>query len=459
MASNLNTSDHPVISVIMPVYNAELYVKEAIDSILNQTFDNFEFIIIDDGSTDESLALIQAYKDPRIIILKNNRNLGNYPTRNLGMRVAKGKYIAVMDADDIALPERFQKQYTFLEANMQTLAIGSNSLIIPNGKERGTPYSSESIRLSLLNNNYILHPSLMIRTSVVHQLRGYKEEYYYAADYDMVCRINLLGDMVCLPDILMHYRWHPDQITQQHRSEQKQFADEIRRNYKEALATNTSHNKQPMRQHTEVTDKDEFLLRIARHLIMHASFTANLGLFHGKMGIVLFFAHYARYTGESVYDEFAGELLDEIYEEIHTAIPVNLENGLCGIGWGVEYLLENGFTEGDSDEVLFEIDKKIMERDLRRVTDLSVNTGLAGILYYVEKRLNSPFRVPNTKPFDDLYLADWEKAKEKIEKSKTENSKILSTLWEKLPEDESITTWSPGIVNGCAGYGLKIMLT
>ena len=125
------------------------------------------------------------------------------------------------------------------------------------------------------------------------------------------------------------------------------------------------------------------LERIARHLIMHASYASDLGLYHGKTGIVLFFAHYARYTGNRLHDEFTGELLDKVYEEIHTNLPVNFESGLCGIGWGIAYLLQNGFMDGDSDEILSEIDDRVMERDLRRITDRSVRTGLEGISLYM----------------------------------------------------------------------------
>lgn len=96
------------ISIIMPVYNEEKYLREAIDSILCQTADNFEFIIIDDASTDNSLSIIQSYADKRIVLIRNEQNIGNYPSRNKGMEVAVGKYICVMDADDIAYPQRLE---------------------------------------------------------------------------------------------------------------------------------------------------------------------------------------------------------------------------------------------------------------------------------------------------------------------------------------------------------------
>jgi hypothetical protein len=147
------------------------------------------------------------------------------------------------------------------------------------------------------------------------------------------------------------------------------------------------------------------LPRVVGHLMLHAGFISDTGLYHGKMGLVLFFVHYGRYTGNSLYDDFAGELLEDICEDIHTEMPTDFENGLCGIGWGIEYLLQNGFMEGDSDEVLSDIDKKIMERDIRRITDMDFRTGLAGISCYIQKRINSPCRSRMEKPFDELYLA------------------------------------------------------
>lgn len=105
----------PKISVIMPAYNAEQYISEAIESILNQTYSNFEFIIIDDGSTDRTVEMVQSYSDPRIRFVQNEHNLGVAATLNRGLKLATGEYIARMDADDIALRERFGKQVSFLD--------------------------------------------------------------------------------------------------------------------------------------------------------------------------------------------------------------------------------------------------------------------------------------------------------------------------------------------------------
>ncbi len=138
-------------------------------------------------------------------------------------------------------------------------------------------------------------------------------------------------------------------------------------------------------------------------LVLNVSFLTDLGLFHGKMGHAIFFAHYGRLVNNVSYEDFAGELLEEIYEEININLPINMECGLCGIGWGIEYLVGQGFMEGCTDEILKDIDELIMERDPRRMHDLSFRKGLGGILYYVMVRLSS-LRETDNLPFDSFYL-------------------------------------------------------
>ena len=149
---------------------------------------------------------------------------------------------------------------------------------------------------------------------------------------------------------------------------------------------------------------NELLQRIANHLIINSSFLDNLGLFHGKMGIVIFFYHYSRYTNNPIYEEFAGELLDEIFEEIHDKLPIDFENGYLGIGWGIEYLAEQKFIDGDTNDILADIDKKVMERDIRRISDVSLNNGLEGVLHYVLARLQN--KNDTIQLFDKEYLDD-----------------------------------------------------
>jgi hypothetical protein len=137
------------------------------------------------------------------------------------------------------------------------------------------------------------------------------------------------------------------------------------------------------------TVQTELLQRIVRYLMLHACFTDNIGLLNGKTGIAIFFYHYARYIGKQVYDDFAGELIDEIYKEIHINTLLNFRDGLCGIAWGIDYLIRNDFLEGNPDEVLEDLDKRIMEWDVRRISDYSLETGLEGIACYVVSRMEN----------------------------------------------------------------------
>lgn len=212
---NFQQETQPIVSVVMPVYNEEKYVEEAILSILNQKFSDFEFIIIDDGSSDHTPDIIRSFSDSRIRLLFNEKNKGNYPARNRACLQARGKYIAVMDADDIAMPERLERQVRYLEKNSGLLAVGSEYQFKPHRNKHNLPLKYEDICFSLLKDFSLLHPSLMIRSIVLKKLGGYNEEYIYASDYDLFCRLVLDGNIEILPDILMAYRIHENQISNQ----------------------------------------------------------------------------------------------------------------------------------------------------------------------------------------------------------------------------------------------------
>ena len=179
------------------------------------------------------------------------------------------------------------------------------------------------------------------------------------------------------------------------------------------------------------------------YLTINSSFTGDLGLFHGRMGIILFFAHYARATPSKHYEDFAGCLLDELYEEIHEDLPVNLENGLCGIGWGIEYLVQQGFMEGNTDEILADIDRKVMELDPLRMTNLSFRRGLARIAFYVIARLNA-HRETTTLPFDDAYLTSLQQALERTEFTEAEEIPVdLQAAFNRVLKGEKLTLSLP----------------
>lgn len=147
---------------------------------------------------------------------------------------------------------------------------------------------------------------------------------------------------------------------------------------------------------------EDRLKEIANHQLMFGSFTRNPGLFNGKMGLSIFFFHYARYTNHSLFEDFAAELLDEVLEMIHADTAIGFSNGLCGIGWGVEYLEQEGFVEGDTNEVLKEIDARVMEYAPTRMVDRTFESGLAGLAVYVRMRMQSAQYLDGV--FNDTFL-------------------------------------------------------
>ncbi len=199
--------------------------------------------------------------------------------------------------------------------------------------------------------------------------------------------------------------------------------------------------------------QDENLMtRIINHLMLNACFMQDIGLYHGKMGITIFFAHYSRYTKEVAYNDFAEELLDEIYQEISIKTSIDFESGLCGIGWGIEYLLQNGFFEGDSNDILSELDAKVMERDIRRFSDTTLHTGLNGISCYINKRLSSSQSEANQIPFDDIYISEWKLINNSAYIS---DNDVFIDILNTLPYGDNILSWKLGLHNGCAGWGIK----
>ncbi|WP_352422605.1 lanthionine synthetase LanC family protein [Proteiniphilum sp.] len=146
--------------------------------------------------------------------------------------------------------------------------------------------------------------------------------------------------------------------------------------------------------------------RTTHHLILNTYFMPDIGLFHGQMGIALTFSEYSRYTGNEIYLEVSTCLLDNIMEKIDKNLTFSFGSGLSGIGWGIEYLIQHGFVEGESVEVCEEIDRKIMEVDPRRIIDTTLDTGMEGLLHYVIYHLQGASNQNTELPFDDKYLSD-----------------------------------------------------
>lgn len=167
------SSNRPKVSVVMATYNAREYLREAIESILNQTFKDFEFLIIDDGSTDDTVEIIKGYKDPRIVLCQR-KHQGLIATLNYGIKVARGKYIARMDADDISEPKRFELEVRFLDGHQDYALVGTTTQIIDlQGRTldvSAEPLHHEEIVRGLLVRNVLAHGSVMMRKDVVRKV-------------------------------------------------------------------------------------------------------------------------------------------------------------------------------------------------------------------------------------------------------------------------------------------------
>ena len=219
----------PKITVLMPVFNCELYIREAVDSILNQTFTDFEFLIIDDASTDKTVSIIKSYKDSRIQLIEKITNTGYTKSLNYGLQVAKGEYVARMDGDDISLPERFAKQVAFLDANLDVVLCGTSYEIIGEKKKTIIPENHDEIKLALLRANCIAHPSVLIRKKALDEFFVvYDTSKEPAEDYNMWVRLLKIGKLHNLQEILLKYRIHITSVSRTRVEEQERNTIETR---------------------------------------------------------------------------------------------------------------------------------------------------------------------------------------------------------------------------------------
>jgi glycosyltransferase involved in cell wall biosynthesis len=209
------------ISVLMPVYKTnERHLREAIESILNQTYNNFEFLILDDCPDDPRKRIVESYKDKRIKYFLNDKNLGISASRNKLIDMSEGEYLAIFDHDDISYPERLEKQAAYLDSHKNVGAVSSWFRTIPKNKITKYPTQNNDIKISLQDNCALSHSATMIRKSVLtdNNIR-YEQECSPAEDYALFCRLSKVTDLYNMQDVLLDYRWHETNtsITQQNK--------------------------------------------------------------------------------------------------------------------------------------------------------------------------------------------------------------------------------------------------
>ena len=227
----MSPSKSPKVTVLMPVFNGEAFLNEAVESILNQTFTDFEFLIIDDGSTDRSVNIIKSYDDPRVRLVCNNQNMGLVATLNRGIDLSLGTYIARMDCDDVSLPTRLQKQIAFLDEHPDVGVCSSWVTVI--GKEPKLvwtyPLESDEIKCWLLFESVLPHPSAILRAKLFKERSFYYDaSFRHAEDYELWVRTASYMSFANIDEVLLLYRQHKNNVGVIHRNEKMSSASRIR---------------------------------------------------------------------------------------------------------------------------------------------------------------------------------------------------------------------------------------
>ena len=213
----------PLVSIVVSVYNSEEFLFESINSLLNQTFKDFELIIVNDCSTDDSLRIIEQLmlKDSRIILLNNQNNIGLTKSLNKAIKVSHGKYIARQDADDISYITRLEKQIDYLEKNSEVVLLGSKHIDIKNGKKQENSFiTDEKINKDIYLYNPFAHSTAIFQKSIFIKIGLYDESYVTSQDFDAWNRLAQVGKIAMLNKCLVERRIHENSISsKRHRTQ------------------------------------------------------------------------------------------------------------------------------------------------------------------------------------------------------------------------------------------------
>ena len=204
---------NPLVTVLMTVFNGAEYLKTSVNSIVKQTFKGFEFLIVNDHSTDNSVNIIESFNDERIVIHNNERNIGQTKSLNIGLELARGKYVARMDADDVAFPLWLEKSVNFFEEHQECAAIGSQAMVIDSSgrtkKTRMVPGSFHEIIFRIFFDSPMNHVSVLLNRELILKNGGYDEEFKVTQDYELwssLIRNNY--SIKNIPEVLVSYRVH-----------------------------------------------------------------------------------------------------------------------------------------------------------------------------------------------------------------------------------------------------------
>ena len=227
----------------MPVYNGADYLKQAIDSILHQTYRDFELLVVNDGSTDSTRELLRTYSDPQLIVAENKRNCGLIASLNQGLEMARGEFVARMDHDDLALPRRLEKQINFLRKNtrfglcgtwFQSFGAGAPTIARP-------PCHADDMAARLFVESPLGHPTVMFRRALFseHALR-YEDGFLHAEDYELWTRVAEVTELANVPEVLLQYRRHGEQSSTRSKLRQEETVAKIRERQLRRIYPNAS---------------------------------------------------------------------------------------------------------------------------------------------------------------------------------------------------------------------------
>ena len=224
-------SSIPLVTVLMPVYNGEKYLAESIESVLNQTYTNYEFLILNDGSTDNSINIINTFYDDRINLVTNSHNLGLTATLNKGINIAKGRYIARLDQDDISNKTRVELQVEYLINNPDIVLVGTNCEYIDSKNTINGKWTTATTHFDIINSFYkqnpFAHSSVMFNKKKVINVGGYPKNYIYAQDLALWIRICSKYRVANLNENVTQIRIHDQQVTFDNNLQQIKIAEEL----------------------------------------------------------------------------------------------------------------------------------------------------------------------------------------------------------------------------------------
>ena len=275
-----------LLSVLMPVFNSEQFVAEAINSILNQTFTDFEFLILDDASTDKSFKIIKDFekKDSRIKVFKNEKNLGVVESRNKLINLSKGKYIAWLDSDDIAIENRFEKQIKFLEEHSEIGMVGTDALIIDENSKKIGIWTFETdpqkLKIELFFHSPFLSSSVMIRKNCLPQ-NFYDSRFPVSEDFDLYSKISEHSETANIPEFLVKYRINSKGLTKNNMTRMEHLSVQIIKEHAERLGIKLEEDTvkdlrktitQPRIYLEEITDIEKSLILLKDSLLKNDCF-------------------------------------------------------------------------------------------------------------------------------------------------------------------------------------------